>query len=375
LTIYYAPFFEKYRDTLISGGIISSELLKIFIKENCKKYFCQRNRVSVKSINKEKDLVKQEILRVKENNTLLEFTSLKEKLPFIPPNKIRYVLMLDSEFIRTGRGMYAYAGNIELTVQEIQNITDYIIKGCADKGWVTLRDYNFKKILERNGELTMQAVIDYYCNHHMGKRYVQHGKIITKGKKIRNQYSIIEEYAKSLDICSLQKIFNFGREITGIRHNINCIRAAYKVLVRTGKNRFVPDKYIAFDVKAIDTAISAFVQNDYAPVKAVPTFAAFPFCGEAWNSYLLESFCLRFSKKYHLEFQVENSKNAGAIVKKGSALTYEDIMADALGKSRTPLEEKAVVNFLHTNGYIASKTFKRIDGLITKAKAIRGGSL
>jgi hypothetical protein len=372
LSIYYVPFFEKYHDILIPGGVVSPELLKFVMKNNFKKLFCRRNRVSIKAISKEKTLIKQEILRVKGSDTLLEYRKLREKLPYIPFNKIRQRLMSDTDFIRTGKGTYTYAGAIELTDDEISSLRDFITKGCMDKGWVTLKDYNFKKIIDKNGELTKQAIIDYYCNRHMENGYVQHGQIITKGKKIQNQYTIIEEYVKNHDICTLQEVFDFGKEITGITHNISCIRAAYKNLVRTGKNRFVSDEHIKFDIKATDKAIEAFVKDECIPIKMITTFAAFPFCGEVWNSYLLESFCLRFSKKFRLDCQVENSKNAGTIIKKECDKSYEDIMAEALAKSKTPFEDKEIVNFLRINGYIASRTFKKINGLVIKAKKIRG---
>ena len=76
--------------------------------------------------------------------------------------------------------------------------------------------------------------------------------------------------------------------------------AIYDSMVRVDESRYVHDKHVRFDVDAIDEVLSDIVSDGFIAIKEVTTFALFPICGQAWNHYLLESFCYRYSKRYTL---------------------------------------------------------------------------
>jgi hypothetical protein len=371
--VYYEPFFEKHRKILINGGISSEDILRVFVKESFPSLFCRKNRVTKKCISSEKMVIKNEIIRVKGNDEVLAQKILEERLPYIPYKRIKYVLTVSPEFIRTRKGEYIYTGTINLPETGIQDINNYIVKSCKEKGWATLSDYNFDTILEHNSGVTKQAMITFFSNHHLKKGYKQNGKVITREKDNLNSYDILEEYCRKAEKCSLKELFAFGKEITGEVHCLNALKAAYAVLVRVDKKSFIADKYVHFDISKIDKAIDVFVSFEYLPIKTITTFAGFPFCGEAWNLYLLESYCLRFSKTYKYECFVPNSKHAGVIVKRKSALKYEDILADAVAKAGIILKDETVIDFLSSNGYIASHAYAKVNDLIIRTEAIRKG--
>jgi hypothetical protein len=372
--IYYKSFFEKHREMLINGGISSEDLLRGFIKEMFPSLFCRKNRVTTKYISSEKMAIKNEIIRVKGNDEVFTQKILEEKLPYIPCKRIKHVLTISPEFIRTHKGEYIYISTINLSETDIQDINNYVVKNYREKRWATLSGYNFDAILEHNSDITKQAIITFFSNYHLKKGYKQNGKVITRMKDNFNSYDILEEYCRKAERCSLKELFAFGREITGEIHCLNALKAAYAVLVRTDKKSFVADKYVYFNIPNIDKAIDTFVSLEYLPIKAITTFAGFPFCGEAWNLYLLESYCLKFSKTYKYECLVPNSKHAGVIVKRKTALKYEEILVDAVAKSGITLKDETVIDFLSNNGYTASRSYAKINELIIRAKAIRKGS-
>jgi predicted butyrate kinase (DUF1464 family) len=86
---------------------------------------------------------------------------------------------------------------------------------------------------------------------------------------------------------------------------------------------------------------------------------------------LLESYCRRFSGRFRFEVLAVNSKNAGAIVRKGCALSYFEIMSDAVSKSSVSLEKTAIEDFLCVSGYLGRRSYSKVNELIKLAKALR----
>jgi hypothetical protein len=150
------------------------------------------------------------------------------------------------------------------------------------------------------------------------------------------------------------------------------MEAGYAIMVRTDENTFIAEKYVNFDKSAIDNAIDQFMNvGEYKPLQAVTTFALFPYCGQPWNLFLLESYCRRFSDNFRFEVLSVNSTNAGVLVRKHSKLTYFDIMADAIAKSGISLDENTGLNFLAKGGYTSQRRYAKIIELIKRAKELR----
>jgi len=228
---------------------------------------------------------------------------------------------------------------------------------------------------ERNFELSIaavQAAVYQICLGSNNSEYARHGKIVTyKGETIDTQ-AIMHDFCRSQDKISLDKLLAFEEDLTGEIHRWIPIQAGYGAMVRTNERTFIADKYLDFDTNVIDNAIEHFMGGgEYVPIQAVTTFAMFPHCGQDWNFFLLESYCWRFSPNFRIDTRSVNSKNVGAIVRKNSRLTYDDIMADCIAHSNVPLMPQAVLNYLRENGLISARKHKNIGDLIKKARMIR----
>lgn len=370
--IYYSSFYKLHEECLLAGGVISEKMLKEVLSKMYPKYMYKMKYFSPKMGNStELAKIKREILRVWGSDVTLNYEQLTERLPFIPIEKIKYVLAQNSEFVWNSTRVYTHISKVDVTSEEIIAISNYVDVSCQRDGYVSLSDVPLDGIAERNYELSLTAIQNAVFEIILSTKYNKRGKIITRKGDTFDALTIMKEYCCKLDKCTLQDLFDFERELTGELHYWIPMEAAYSVMVRIDKNCYVAEKYVHFDVGGIDSILDLFVTHEYLPLKSITTFAAFPYCGQAWNLFLLESYCRRFSEKYRFEVLSVNSKNVGAIVRKCCRLSYAQIMADAVAKSDIPLEKEVIEEFLYNNGYLGRRSYSKINELIEQAKAIR----
>ena len=144
-------------------------------------------------------------------------------------------------------------------------------------------------------------------------------------------------------------------------------------MVRVDADRFVSDEQVNFNEADIDEVLDTLVQGEAIGMKEITSFALFPDCNFAWNLYLLESFCRRFSKAFKYMAVTTNSRNAGAIVRKELISDYHTLLANVLAVKCVNLSNEAVMDYLFDNGYIARHSYKYIQNLIELALELREG--
>lgn len=370
--IFYNSFYARHEEWLFAGSIISEEMLKNILLKLYPKFRHKANYFLPKAENStELVKIRSEIMRVWGSDVILNYELLSERLPYIPLDKIKYALAQNDDFIRNAPGIYTHVGKVDVTDEECAAIADYVEVSCRTDGYASLSDVPLGEIGERNCELTLTAIHNAVFGIVLSDQYDRRGKIITRKGETLNALSIMKAHCRSLDKCSLRDLLDFERELTGESHRWIPMEAGCSVMVRADKDSYIAEKYVHFDAAGIDGALDLFVTGEYLPLKSVTTFAAFPHCGQAWNLFLLESYCRRFSDKFRFEVLAVNSKNAGAIARKSCCMSYLQIMADAVAESGIPLEKKAIEEFLCSSGYIGRRSYSKADELIEQAKAIR----
>ena len=243
-------------------------------------------------------------------------------------------------------------------------------------------DFPIDDLPERNYELSQTAVHNGVYHICLAGDYNRHGKVITRKGDELNVQSIIENHCRSLDRCSLEDLLDLEHEITGERHRWAPMQAGYNVMVRTDESTFLAERFMQFDTAAIDNAIEHFLQGrEYTTLQSVTTFVMFPYCGQEWNLFLLESYVFRFSRLFRYKAGAINSQNAGVIIRKSSPLIkashteyskdYDRILVDAITKSDISLKEDYVLQFLFDEGYIAKRFKTNIKELLMQAKSLR----
>jgi hypothetical protein len=370
--IFYGSFYTKHEDRLFPASVISEYMLKNLLIKLYPNFTHKTNYLSPDADDgAELAKIKQEILRVWGDDVLLDYDQLAERLPYIPSEKIKLVLAQNGEFIWNAANVYTYIDKIDITAKERAAIVEYAGAACRTNGYASLNDLPLDEIADHNYELSMTAIYNAVFYTCLDGTFNRHGKIITRKDDTLDALTIMKKHCRTLEKCSLQDLLDFEQELTGEVHRWIPMEAGDAVMVRTGEDSYVAEHYVHFDVTAIDDVIDLFLTGEYLPLRHVTTFAAFPHCGLPWNLFLLESYCRRFSERFRLAVLSVNNKNAGAIVRKVSWLTYEDILADAVAKSGITLERNAILDYLAENGYTGIRKYSKLEELTRQAKALR----
>ncbi|MFC1974474.1 hypothetical protein ACFLVA_00485 [Chloroflexota bacterium] len=370
--IFYNSFYARHEEWLFAGRLISEEMLKDMLVKLYQKYTHKANYFSPQARNgTEPSKIKNEIIRVWGSDVILNYEQLSERLPYIPLDKIKYVLAQNGDFIWNATEVYTHLGKVDVTDEERAAIADYVAVACRTDGYASLSDVPLGEIEDRNYELTLTAIHNAVFEIVLADKYDRRGKIITRKGDTLDSLTIMKEYCRTLDKCSLQDLLDFERKLTGESYRWIPMEAGYSIMVRADEDSYVAEKHVHFDAAEIDSALDLFVTGEYLPLKSVTTFAAFPHCGQAWNLFLLESYCRRFSNRFRFELLAVNSNNAGAIVRKSCRLSYVQIITGAVAESDIPLEKAAIEEYLCSNGYISRRSYAKTNELIEQAKAIR----
>ncbi|MDR1766153.1 MAG: hypothetical protein LBR77_08730 [Lachnospiraceae bacterium] len=374
--IFFEEFYAKHGDWLLDAGVASEKLLADILKEIFPELLFSRLYFG-KARGHVFDVIEKEIRRVWGDVVLATYDELAERLLYVPRERIRLTLAQKSgTFIWNAIGEYTHVGRINISGGEVAAIRQAVEEGMGTKGYVSMADIPLEGFRENNFELSQTGVYGAVFCICLSDAYERHDKIITrKGEPLDAGY-LMNEHCRSLDRCTLKDLFDYEREVTGECHGAVAVQAGYDVMVRTGEDAFVAERFLDFDRGAIDHAIEQFMHGrEYLPLRGVTTFVSFPHCGQAWNLFLLESYCRRFSENFRFESQTLNAVNAshaGAILRKHSRLSYHEIMADAVAKAGVAPEEEAVLEFLAQEGYLARRRYGKVADLLVQAKSALG---
>lgn len=368
--IFFVEFYAKNENWLFCANVVCEDMLiDIFRRLFPKLLFTQTyfgyTDVSIFAV------LESEILRVWDNDVLLTYNQLAERLAYIPLGRIKQTLGQNGDFIWSNVETFSHISRIEITDEERKAIFEAAVHDCNDRGYASITGLPFGEIEVRNYELTVTAVQNAVYRICLSDKFDKKGKIITRKGDVFDALTIMKEHCRTIDKCSLDDLLNFEKELTGEVHRWIPMEAGNTILVRIDKNAYWADRYVHFDADAIDEAVELFVKGNYLPLKAFTTFGAFPDCGQNWNLFLLESFCRRFSRKFRFDAPSVNSRNAGTVIRKSCTMNYMEIMTDAVANADIPLKDTAVGRFLFDSGYTGRSTTAKVSEIIHKAKFMR----
>lgn len=370
LAIFFSELYAKNEDWLFKASVVSEDMLigilcSLFPKMSFTQAYFGYTNVSIFFT------LEREILRVWGDDVLLTYDQLAERLQYIPLDRIKYALGQNGDFIWSSVETFSHISRIEIADQEKQAIREAAVRECNTRGYASIANMPFGGIEERNYELSITAVHNAVYRICLSDKFDKRGKIVTRKGDVFDALTIMKEYCRSINKCTMDDLLNFERELTGEVHRWIPMEAGNTILVRIDKEAYVADKYVHFNVDVIDKAIELFVQGSYLPLKSFTTFGAFPDCGQEWNLFLLESYCRRFSRMFRFDTPSVNSRNAGAVIRKSCDMEYLEIMTDAVANTDVPLNDSAVGRFLFDSGYMGRSTTAKVSEIIEKAKVIR----
>ena len=368
---FYEALMAKEYDDFMENQISSEEMLKELLMKHCSGYTFSKNFMALGAKQTENDAIANELIRVWGNSTLHTFDELSELLPMIPLERIKYRLAYSELFVWNSHETYAYAGNVVISEEEGAAIIDFVRSNCEINGFASLSDVPLGAIAEVNYELSNTALYAVIFSKVLLGKFNLTGKILTFPGKSLSAVFLVKSFCADKDQCTFDELHDKVVELTGGTNRQIAFEAGYDTMIRVRQNLFVADRFVEFDVSAVDNVLDEIIDDDFIAIRGIATFAAFPVCGQVWNHYLLESYCHRYSKKYRLEVMNYNDKNAGIIVKKNSKLKYKEMLAIVASKAEIPLTVESVGAYLCSTGYMAKSKYAGMGDIVDQAKVLR----
>lgn len=371
MILYYEEFFNLNETWLYDAHILSSDMLKQVILHKVPDYQCRTNYLILNSKKtNELDAIKLELSRVWGESILQTFDELSGKLPFIPLEKIKYSLSYGKKFFWNSFETYANIDLFKIDESQIQLIKETASELCDENGSFMLDELPISDIYGENYELSETAFYDMIFSF-ISESYSRNSKVISRKGEAVDATTAIIRYCGMRQSCTMDELEMIMKEKTGeVRYPV-VIEAGNAAMTRIDLNQFVSDDKVQFGIDEIDAVLDGIVLDEFIGLKEITALGAFPYCGYAWNLYLIESFCRRFSKKYRYMCITPNSKNAGVILKKTCQLAYHEIMAKAVARSVVELNEKDVFDFLVSAGYMIRRQYSNMKELLELATSLR----
>lgn len=368
--VFFAEFYAKNESWLFEASVVSEEMLiavlrRLFPKLSFTQTYFGYTDASIAAA------LGGEILRVWGDDVLRTYGQLAERLRYIPLERIKHALSQNCNFIWNSVETFSHISRIEITDEERLVIREVALRECNSRGYASIADLPFGEIEERYYGLSLTALHNAVYRICLSDKFDIKGKIVTRKGDTLDALTIMKNYCRAIEKCSLDDLLSYEKELTGEINRWIPMEAGNTVLVRIDKDYYVADKFVHFDAEAVDAAIELFIVGDYLPIISFTTFGAFPHCGQTWNLFLLESYCRRFSRKFRFDTPSVNSRNAGAVIRKTCGMDYTEIMTDAVAYANVTLKDTAVGKFLYENGYTGRSTTAKVNEIISNAKIIQ----
>lgn len=370
--IFLTPFMNSKEEWLSDRHITTEDMLKAFLKQIRPAYYYGQNMITSGERLTEHEATVKEILRISVDNPVIRVDEIKERLCYIPEEKISWSLSVCPDFVWISEGKYFRMDHFVISEDEVETIAEYVAAECDSNGYASITDLPLNNIWEENYELSETAIHTAVFNTVLkDDGYYLNGKIITREANGVDICELLRRHCNGKLHCTASELMGYAEELTGAPNKQNVMSVLYDTMIRVSADDFVADGQISFDVDAVDTLLNEMVGDQFAPIRSVATYALFPACGVSWNAYVLESFCYRFSNNYRLEVINYNDKNAGLIVAKTLTMTYMEMLCEAAAYSDIELTPDAVGQYFFENGFTAKRKYTKMPDIIEQAKKIR----
>lgn len=353
--IFYDSFFQRHQKWLTKGCIYDEATLQVVLRELCPDLYYQKQYFG-KVQGSMARVIEDELLYIWGDQTLWTYEMLEKRL-YIPLERIKTALTGSHSFLWVKEGTFALLSHVKIRKETKKAIQEEAAARMAKAGFLHITEISIEDIVADNYELETKsnsALYDamyYLC---LEEDYDRKGNGLTPKHKTQ-KISVIGylcRYCLQQEVCSLSEVQEFAEQITPQTARMNAMKALSRTMVRIDVEQYVADKCVSFDVEKIDKVLDAVVTDMYLPLRSFVAFGSFPACGRAWNLFLLESYCRRFSKLFRFDVPAPNKKCAGTVIRRTYTGEYEDLLADVLRKNDIPLRASEAGDFLFEAGYL-----------------------
>ena len=375
--VFFEIIYNNFNEEFLESQILNVDMLCSYLKHITNYgWFFHSDYISTEE--RFKPNIEQAVLDyLKEQGGIVTEDEVLDAFPYFPEDAVLHAFQFNSDIlVNCGRGKgKIHINNFHVTEKELTKISNVIDKEISRSGYMLwpellgyirsiapdVIDYN-----EQFGDIGIRKALSSKLN---GKYYFNNNVICFNGHVI-DAKGVISSFAKHHQNYTIDDVKHIGAELNT---NINpYIGELLKYSVRTNSSNFVSKSNVKFNIEDTDRVISGYCKGEYIPISGIKSFLLFPACGFPWNEFLLESFVFNHSKIFclmHNNFGM--SSTLGAIKKRNSALTFDDVMADTLAKVNKELTQQEAIEYLYDISFIGQRRLGNVGDIIKKARSIR----
>lgn len=373
--VYLEAVYQNYNtelaDTLqiYDWEILGEQLIKLSRGEFRRKqsFLCLDNRQT----NLEKDV----ITLLKASPVPVTYENLKEKMWYVPIDKIKHILVTTKDIVQVAPETYFYAYNFPVNQAEVTEIKMILHNALSVKTHITdveLRDMITEKC--PSIAINTEEYTTYGFRNCLGRilsdSFSFNGPIISELGKEISTAEVYAEYCEERERITLDELKKISSDMNNSIIYWDSVR---EKTIRLSEDIFARNDQVSFDIVKTDLVLDMLCENDYIPLKDVGLFMHFPPIEVSWNGYVLESYAFRYSQKYRLvHASFSASGYFGAIVKKDSNIDdYQKLITDVLAHSNQWNDKKSALELLVDLGYQQRKKYANIEKVIHEARIVR----
>ena len=363
--VFFEIIYNNFNEEFLESQILNVDMLCSYLKHITNYgWFFHSDYISTEE--RFKPNIEQAVLDyLKEQGGIVTEDEVLDAFPYFPEDAVLHAFQFNSDIlVNCGRGKgKIHINNFHVTEKELTKISNVIDKEISRSGymlWPELLGYIRSIYNEQFGDIGIRKALSSKLN---GKYYFNNNVICFNGHVI-DAKGVISSFAKHHQNYTIDDVKHIGAELNT---NINpYIGELLKYSVRTDSSNFVSKASVKFNIEDTDRVISGYCKGEYIPISGINSFLLFPACGFPWNEFLLESYVFNHSKIFclmHNNFGM--SSTLGAIEKRNSKLTFDDVMADTLAKTNIELTQQEAIEYLYDMSFIGQRR------IIKMARSIR----
>lgn len=372
--LYYQAIFNEFSEDFLDYFIYNTDMLKEYLSYLLgEDYFFGRSYMS-KDADTTADPIDEVRTCLREYAMPMTYDAMYENLPHIPQQKIKQILATNNEFVSNGRGEYLHVSAVNLSHEELDNITEIITEAIDDKNFLSGNELidaiksKYPYIYEKNDIFSMVGLRDT-IKYHLCRKFSFSGNIISKSGSSLTMTDVFADYCGSRDSFTIDELNVLAGELGTVIY----FDPVYENSLRVDHDHFVSKARAHFNIPDTDKALDLFCTSDYTSIGKVTGFSLFPNAGFPWNEYLLEHYVAAYSERYMLLHTGFNANSCvGAIVKKSARFeSFDDCIVAVLAASDILLKKQTALQYLCDEGFIARRIYTNIEELLIRATAQR----
>lgn len=363
--IFYEEFYRRHLDFMTRAGIFSSDMLSAILRQILPNMWYNRTFFAPT----DDDTLEQDIVNCFGEASMRTYGEIKVRLVYADLSQIRQVCSYSNKFVWVKDETYALTDRIQLSQADIDQSLDTISQDIERQGFSVFRRISVSESTEWNSDMSEAAIQEALYLKHLAPLYAKNRSIITPLGVSLTAPMIMMEHCKGLRETTLSELQAYEEELTD--RSTCSLYAACETMIRVDRDHFVSLDAIDFNIRAIDDALSLYVQGKVIPLASVKSFTSFPEVdGHPWNPFLLDSFCRHKSLQFRTMGGPAKNRPVGAIFPVQMRFdSYNDLLARTAAESGLSLCGDIIAEFLTQNAY----TLRKIETgrIISKAQEIR----